>query len=362
MTFPEDEGAVSPLVEVVEGLVVAGANGLAGYPKTGKSLVATGLGRAIAGGMTHYLGRRVLRHGDVLHVYLEGTRGVPARARAFDAHYAAELQPAGMWPGEYRVWPHPVDLRRDEDAEELIGSLPPGREPVLLIVDTLAASFPGLRGNEEDEKALAYLRFEELIARTGASAGLMVSHTGHADRGREMGSVAGIGRLDNALVATREERSGKRALRVSMARDMDDSADAELPYRVEGVPNSARGSDGALTRPGPVVVAGHRPASWSDGEAAGPAADAATVLELVGALLAAEGYTDSPMGKNELFWALAGEARRPGKKRFLEALGSLEDRGLLRVVPGANSKQFVHLPKPAGPDGRPSPTTPSESS
>lgn len=88
MTFPADEASVAPLVEVVEGLLVAGSNGLAGYPKTGKSLIATGLGRAIAGGMARYLGREVRMHGDVLHVYLEGTRGVPGRSRAFDVAYA----------------------------------------------------------------------------------------------------------------------------------------------------------------------------------------------------------------------------------------------------------------------------------
>lgn len=213
---------------------------------------------------------------------------------------------------------------------------------MLLILDTLAASFPGLRGNEEDEKVRAYMRFEEMVSRSGATAGLMVSHTGHADRNREMGSVAGIGRLDNALVATRDER-GQRALKVSMARDMDDSADSDIPYTVEGLPNCARAADGSLTRPAPVVVAGR--------QAPGPdraGGDAPAVLELLGAVLGAPGYSDAPMGKNALFEALAGSPRRPAKARFLAALTVLEEQGLVRCRAGPNRAQYVLAAPGAG--------------
>ncbi len=139
---PADCELARPRPYIVKGLIGRGDVVLIiGAPGAGKSVLAPHIGYAVAQGREAF-GRRV-RKGSVLYLAAEDRAGMQLRVRALRQHW-------GDAPGFHLV-PDAIDLK-DANGPTLaaVRALVEQIEPHIIIIDTLARAFPGLRENEPD--------------------------------------------------------------------------------------------------------------------------------------------------------------------------------------------------------------------
>jgi hypothetical protein len=139
---PDDCESATPRPYIVKGLIGRGDSILlVGQPGAGKSVVGPYIGYAVAQGRPVF-NRRVHR-GAVLYVASEDGHGMKLRVRALRRRW-------GDAP-DFHLLPDAIDLKDPNSwhlaaLAELIQQL----RPTLIIIDTLARTFPGLKENEPD--------------------------------------------------------------------------------------------------------------------------------------------------------------------------------------------------------------------
>lgn len=153
---------------------------LVGPPGAGKSLLGPLIAHAVASGAP-VLGRRVRRQ-RALYVPCEDEHGMVGRVRALDMERggADDLLLLGGAP----------NLRNKQDARDMCAVIAANRIG-LVVVDTLAAAFPGMQENESADMGAAIAALRSLTKPTGAAV-LALHHPAKADPTMEPRGFSGL--------------------------------------------------------------------------------------------------------------------------------------------------------------------------
>lgn len=188
-----------------------GLIGIYGQPAAGKSFTSIDLAMCVATG-TPWQGRAV-RPGFVLYISAEGGRGIGKRVLAWLAAHQMDLKDADIG---WLIEAIPVNVDSDEMAivfDRIVNEI--GRQPVLIIIDTLARCFSGDENLQEDMgrfiAGVDWLRHELGCAVT------VIHHTNLSGL-RERGNTAFRGATDTMLMLEKEGR----VITISCSKQRDD--------------------------------------------------------------------------------------------------------------------------------------------
>ncbi len=189
---------------LVEGLLEQNSKAmLYGPSASGKSSMAIDLACHIALGRRWH--DRHVQRGGVIYVAAEAPQSVIRRVRAFKLHYGVDRRMQVLMAP-----PQALGDTLDEFADRALfeGSEPPG----LVIIDTLAAAFPGEEGAEHFTSLAADL---DRIRQALCCAVLLVHHSGKQERSGARGhsslfaamdTVIHVGRRGDRVTATVEKQ------------------------------------------------------------------------------------------------------------------------------------------------------------
>jgi AAA domain len=215
---PSECAAAPPRGYLIKGLIAPADLAIVfGAPGAGKSVIAPYLAYAVAQGREVF-GRRV-RPGRVLYVPAEDTHGMKARIHAL-------MLEQGDAP----------DFRLAEGIGDLFSPTSPDRQalrdavvgfqPALIVIDTLAAAFPGLRENEAEDMGRA-VDFLRSLTATGAAV-VLVHHCPKADESTPRGHSSLNGAAD---VGLRLNRDGTM-VRGGLSKNRNGASDATLSFSI----------------------------------------------------------------------------------------------------------------------------------
>lgn len=186
-----------------------------GDPGAGKSFVALDWAASIATGSKWH--ERKVAKGGVAYIAGEGFAGIKRRLKAWSKHRDVDLKGAGLY-----VSRRAVNFGDARALGELHGELDAQPErPVLVVVDTLQRMTPGLDQNSVKEAGLFIGACDRLKEKYDCTV-LVVHHSGHADKGRAMGSMAFKGSVDwEAAVQRDPKRDGVLSITSTKMKDGD---------------------------------------------------------------------------------------------------------------------------------------------
>lgn len=222
---PAGCAASDPRGYVVKGLIAPRDLALLfGPPGTGKSCLAPRLAYAVARGEPIF-GRRV-RPGPVLYIAAEDSHGMRARIAAL----RAEL---GDAPNLFMTGDLIGFMDRDSPAEAELRAKVAMVQPVLVIIDTIAAGFPGLRENESGDEGMGrVITFARgLIADSGAAV-LLIHHAPKGDTSTPRGHGSLHGDADVALTLARDDGGLIRAV---FTKNRNGPSDGALAFTIRTV-------------------------------------------------------------------------------------------------------------------------------
>ena len=218
---------------------VGGLAVLYGPPGSGKSFVAIDLALSVASG-TPYAKHFAVEQGPVLYLAGEGASGLRKRVQAWRQDRPdADLDPRGLVVCP-RIWP----LATDPAAAKQVADLAKrqlGRDPALVVIDTLACYHGGSENDPKEQQAFAN-SCKRIAAETRAVV-LVVAHTGKdAERGiRGHNSLEGA--ADAILEASGRPAEGTR-IRQTKAKDSEPLPAYRLRQKLWEIPDDP---DGSLT-------------------------------------------------------------------------------------------------------------------
>lgn len=202
---------------VVKGLVAAGdVAAIVGAPGVGKSLIAPRLGYAVAQGSPAF-GLKV-RQGGVLYVAAEDESGMRARVAALREEYG-DAPDFALVGGVTSLFP-------DGDHKALRAAVK-ARRPALIVIDTLAMAFPGLRENEAESMGLV-VAAARALTKWGAAVVLVHHDTKDGAQGLPRGHSILNGALDMSLHLTRDGN----VVRGRPTKNRNGSADVDLAFTI----------------------------------------------------------------------------------------------------------------------------------
>lgn len=169
---------------------------LYGAPGTGKSFVGLDMALFLAAEAADWHGLAI-QGGPVVYVAAEGVAGIGIRCRAWCQHHCRDLPPDFYLVAEA---PDFYDGTTDLEAvQEAIAAKLGDRQPVLIVIDTLARVMPGGEENSNRDMGLVISRCDALRRRFGCTI-VLVHHTTKADAERERGATALRGAADTMLL------------------------------------------------------------------------------------------------------------------------------------------------------------------
>lgn len=216
---PADCVGGNPRPYIVKGLLARGDLAvIAGQPGSGKSLLAPHLGYSVATGIAAF-GRRV-RQGGVLYLAPEDGAGMRMRVRAL-------FQSRGDAP-IFVLVPDAIDLR-DSNSPDLaaVEGLIRELEPVLVVIDTVARAFPGLKENESDEMGRVVTVARGLT--TICDSAVLLLHHLPKDGSTPRGHGSLNGDADLTLIV---EGKGNEPRTVSLLKNRNGPSDATFSFTV----------------------------------------------------------------------------------------------------------------------------------
>jgi hypothetical protein len=205
---------------IIKGLIGQGDHAIImGQPGSGKSVLAPYLAYGVAQGFALF-GRRV-RPGPVIYIAAEDGHGMKARVRAlFHRHGDAP---------DFYLFPAAFNLLRNGAGRRAIIQEIDDIKPVLIVIDTLARSFDGLRENDAEDMGRVVQAVRQLTA-TCNSAVLTIHHVakdaGTTPRGH--GSLNG-----DADITLLVEGSGGQSRTIRLGKNRNGTNDAQLAFAIE---------------------------------------------------------------------------------------------------------------------------------
>lgn len=204
---------------LIKGVLPARGFGVVwGPPKNGKSFYVADLALHIAMGKT-YRDLRV-KGGPVVYCILEGSDGFNKRMEALKQQLVAEGVDLAEIP--FYVMAARLELVKDRDALVAAIRTQLGRNPALVVIDTLNRSFTG--SESSDEEMTAYVKAADAVTAMLECLTLVVHHCGH-DHTRMRGHSSLLGAVDVEISVRREEKTGPICARVEMMKDGPDGAE-----------------------------------------------------------------------------------------------------------------------------------------
>jgi hypothetical protein len=212
---PSECAAADPRGYIVKGLIAPRDLAIVfGPPGAGKSVITPYLAYAVAQGRGVF-GRRV-KQGRVLYVAAEDTHGMKARVHALSLDH-------GDAP-EFLLFKHPVNLFANTGIDDLRNAVDIF-DPSLIVVDTLAAGFSGIRENEAEDMGIVVKCLRSLTV--NGAAVILVHHCpkgGDTPRGHSVLN----GDADVALMLTRDGKT----VRGAMTKNRNGPCDAALAFTI----------------------------------------------------------------------------------------------------------------------------------
>ncbi|MFK4048072.1 AAA family ATPase [Roseomonas mucosa] len=229
---------------LVKGIIGAGDFVVVfGQPGAGKSLLAPLLAHSIATG-AELFGRRV-RPGRVLYIAAEAGRDMEARFCAMRERYgdAADLYLVG----------EDVDLQDPNSGDlEALRNTVRELQPVLVVMDTLAAAFPGMDDNSSAEMSAAVGKLREIVEPARAAL-MLVHHEAKGGSATPRGSGVLNGTAD-CNMRVEGEHSAPRTVTVSKCRA--GPSGATLSFAIEVMDLGLDPDGDQMRRPVAVEVVG----------------------------------------------------------------------------------------------------------
>lgn len=216
---------------VIKGLIAPGDVGcIFGAPGAGKSLLAPHLGWAVAQGRQAF-GMRT-RQGGIFYVAAEDAHGMRGRITALIARH-------GNAPAFTLVEGVSDLLAVDSPERKELQAAVRGRRPALIVLDTLAMSFPALEENSADGmgRVVAVAR---KLAMHGAAV-LLIHHDTKAAGSTPRGHSLLNGALDMALQLFPRDEMG--IVRGNLTKNRNGTCDRDIAFRIE-VEERERDEDG----------------------------------------------------------------------------------------------------------------------
>lgn len=191
-----------------------------GAPGAGKSAVTPGLAYAVAQGRPAF-GLRT-RQGGVLYVAGEDVSGMKGRITALRERH-------GDAPDFFLVG-GVADMLGDDDLAALRKAVS-DRRPSLVVFDTLAACFPGLKENEASDMSRVVATARSLTAEGAAVA--LVHHDTKAEGATPRGHSVLNGALDVAIHLERDKDAG--IVRWRLTKNRNGACDIVRAFTIEGI-------------------------------------------------------------------------------------------------------------------------------
>lgn len=191
-----------------------------GPPGTGKSLLAPCLGYMIALGLSAF-GMRV-RQGKVLYVAAEDLHGIRGRVTA--------LRVARGDTDDFLVMGGISDLRTEGSPDwTALRATVEAHRPALIVLDTVAMAFPGLKENEAEEMSRVVAVARSLT--NWEAAVVLVHHDTKARDGTPRGHGVLNGALDFALCLDPMNANG--IVRARLTKNRNGPVAVQLGFRIE---------------------------------------------------------------------------------------------------------------------------------
>lgn len=214
---PADIKDEQPRPYVVKGLIAEGDHVcLIGQPGSGKSVLAPHIAYAVAQGR-QVLGRRV-KAGAILYIAAEDPHGMRGRVRALLKRY-------GNAPN-FHLFPTSVDLTNPVDVQEIRQHVENIR-PVLIIIETIARAFPGLKENDDMGPPVAMARG---LASICGSAVMTIHHPTKDGGTTPRGHGALNGDVDTILLI---EGARAEVRTVKLGKNRNGPSDVTFTFRIE---------------------------------------------------------------------------------------------------------------------------------
>lgn len=213
--------AAPPRSYVVKGLIAAGQlGGIIGEPGAGKSVIAPSIAYAAAQGR-HTFGLRT-KAGPVIYAACEDEAGMQQRIAALRKRH-------GDAPGFHLAIG--IKSLMDHEGGDLarLQQMVEDLRPSLIIIDTFAAAFPGLRENEAESMGLAVAALRTL---TRLGAAVVIVH--HTPKGG--GSPRGHGALNGALdmsVMVADSAEAQGVIEGQLQKNRNGPCTFALAFRIE---------------------------------------------------------------------------------------------------------------------------------
>jgi hypothetical protein len=206
---------------VIKGLLAPGDVGcIFGPPGVGKSLISPYLGYRVALGEAAFALR--IRQGDVFYVAAEDPHGMRGRVTALKMIY-------GDASG-FTLVEGVSDLLSDPSPDLIaLCNAVADRRPLLIIIDTLAMSFPGLEENSAEGMGRV-VSVARRLTEHGAAV-LLVHHDTKAEGATPRGHSLLNGALDMALQLTKRDKPG--VIRGRLTKNRNGTCDLDIAFRID---------------------------------------------------------------------------------------------------------------------------------
>lgn len=302
-----------------------------GDPGCGKSFAAIDLACCVATGTPWHTNKT--NPGAVFYIAGEGQNGLMRRFAAWSQHNDIPLTGAPLFIGH-----RPAQLCNAGAAAEVANAVDDiraacGKDPALIVVDTLARNFGGDENNQEDMGAFI-ANIDAFLRKSGEwnATVLIVHHSGHADKSRGRGSSALKGAVDAEYSLTKDEAG---VVRIEATKMKEAEHPQPLAFTMERVTlDGVEDDEGEPVTSVALLSVAHVPPA--KGGKSGRGKNQTLALSVLAEMikeqrerLTSTGYSPSGARVTLDAWRDRLAAKGINKQRFYDLRNALRDAGLI---------------------------------